>query len=149
VLGSFLPVNSNSEAKPKPPILLVEENPDDYYLLSHRIKATGVENPLICHFDGDDAIHYLTQMAHSSVPHEVPAVLFTDIKILGQDGLAVVAFVRTQAALRHMKIYIVTNSLDPKHQTRAAELSVDGFLAKFPTVAELQRLLSDLISPRV
>lgn len=71
--------------------MVVEENPDDFYLISRRIQSAGAKNPLVTFFDGDDAIRHLEKVVAEPERNAVPCLVFTDLKLLGADGFEIVA----------------------------------------------------------
>jgi CheY-like chemotaxis protein len=116
------------------PIVIVEDNPDDGYVVARRLAACGAKNPIVSFHDGDDAIAYLETVLAKRVDedHALPCLLITDIKTYGADGFAIVRWARSQPRLAAMKIYFLTATDRSEDRTRAAELGADGYFTKFP-----------------
>lgn len=72
----------------------------------------------------------------------LPCVLFTDLSLPGADGFELITWVRAQPRLAKMRVFVMSGSVNPADQRRAAELGVDGYLEKFPSACELRALLS-------
>ena len=134
-----------------PPVMVIEENPDDFYLINRRLEAAGVKNHVISFFDGDDAIRHLERALAASSPSGIPCVIFTDLKLLGSDGFQVAEWCRHQPGLNSTKIVILTGSQDPAHLKRAVEIGVDQYLIKFPEARIFTEIVASAVAcfPRV
>jgi CheY-like chemotaxis protein len=131
----------NGKAAASAPIVVVEENPDDLYLLTHRIKGSGSTHPIVDFADPADAIAYFERALQSANKGDLPCILFTDLKLLGGDGFEIIEWIRARPALQEMKIFVISGSENPRHRERASALGVTGFLLKFPSAEEFKRLL--------
>jgi CheY-like chemotaxis protein len=116
----------------KRPIVIVEDNRDDLFLIIRRITRAGLTNPIANFFDTGDAITYFERVLASAESYAVPCALFTDIKLLSGEGFEIIEWARKQPRLSDLKIFVLTGSEDPGYAKRAAELKVDGFFLKFP-----------------
>jgi CheY-like chemotaxis protein len=127
---------------PSSPIVVVEENPDDLYLLVHRLRASGANHPIVDFADPAQAIAYFEQALKSPDGSARPCVLFTDLKLLGGDGFQIIEWVRAQPPLRDVKVFVISGSENPRDRKRASDLGVHGFLLKFPSAGEFKTLLA-------
>lgn len=123
------------------PIAIVEENSDDLFLLTHRLKATGTPLPIIDFNTAAATIAHLESALRESDETTVPCVLFTDLQLLGDDGFHVLEWARQQRGLDSLKIYVISGSENPKHRARAAELGAAGYLLKMPSTETLSEIL--------
>lgn len=124
------------------PVLVIEEDADDLFVIRRRLEAGGTGNPVVSFFDGDDAIEYLGLGITSPEQYPLPCVMFTDLKLLGSDGFSVITWIRSRPELRGIKIFILSGSENPTHRARAEDLEVDGYLIKFPTV----KVFADIVA---
>jgi CheY-like chemotaxis protein len=125
-----------------PPIAVAEDDLDDLYLLTRRIREAGFENPILNFQDAFRAISYFERLLIPGNRNEIPCVLFTDLMLPGPDGFELITWVKAQPALAGMKVVIMSGSEYPGHRCRADALKVDGYAIKFPRAEELKRFLS-------
>lgn len=123
-----------------PPIVVVEENSDDWLFIERRIRTAGAQNPLTMFSDGDEALDYLAGLI-ARANSTLPRVMFTDLKLLGSDGFDVIARVRQHPELNQMKIFVLSGSSNPAHRSRAIQLGANGYLVKYPPADELAKIL--------
>src|SRR4051812_13037088 len=115
------------------PIAIAEENSDDLFLLTHRLKATGTTIPIIDFSTAAAAIAHLDAALQETGDATVPCVLFTDLQLLGDDGFQILEWARQQRRLDALRIYVISGSENPKHRARATELGAAGYLLKMPS----------------
>lgn len=120
---------------------MAEDNLDDLYLLTRRIREAGFENPVLSFHDAVGTMAYLEGILGSGNWKALPCVLFTDLVLPGPDGFELIRWVKAQPALAGMKLVIMSGSEYPLHRYRAEALKVDGYAIKFPRAEELKRLL--------
>jgi CheY-like chemotaxis protein len=125
-----------------PPIAVAEDDSDDLYLLTRRIREAGFDNPILNFHDAARAIAHFERVLQSGNRNGIPCVLFTDLVLPGPDGFELITWVKAQPGLARMKVVIMSGSEYPLHRCRAEALKVDGYAIKFPRVEELKRFLS-------
>ncbi len=125
-----------------PPVVILEEDSDDLFILRRRLEVCGVKNPVISFYDGDEAIAFFDDLARNVSPETMPCTFLTELKAFGSDGFAVIASVRKHAVFDAMKIFVITGSEDPSHIRRATEAGATGYYVKFPKIDEFCTLLS-------
>jgi CheY-like chemotaxis protein len=123
----------------KPTILVAEDDPGDAFLLERVFGQAAA--PLSLHFvrDGQEAINYLAGEGRYADrrKYPVPVLLVLDLKLPRLNGLEVIAWVRSQAALKLLPIAVVTGSDEPADMNRARELGANCCLEKPLTVETL------------
>jgi len=127
-----------------PPILLVDDEPDDLYILRRLIVKAGVKNKVVAMEDPLAAIEYLDLEARSGRPLFVPCVILTDLNMPGKNGCEFTRWIRAHPELKDIRVIMVTDSEDPADEQRAAEAGVSRFVRKFPTSHGVETLLADL-----
>lgn len=125
---------------PLPPVLLVDDNVDDLFVLRQRLLRAGLENPIESFDDAEDAMTYLKRLiADKAQP--IPCVLFLDLRMPRCGGFEVLKWVKAQPALTPMRVVIVSTSALPEDATRAQTLGATEFLAKYPSPEQLAEIV--------
>jgi CheY-like chemotaxis protein len=80
----------------KPTILVVEDNPDDQFMLKRGFKKIGVTTPVHFANDGLEAIAYMMGEGRFANRSEFayPTFVMTDLKMPGADGFEVLGFLK-------------------------------------------------------
>ena len=127
-------------------ILLVEDSPDDRFLVEQAWRKAGIRNPLRSVNDGRKALEYLygTGAFVDRKQHPLPALALVDIKMPELTGLEVLARVRGDERLRRLPVIIFTASTLAADVDEAYRLGANGFLVKPSTLQELVELLTAL-----
>ena len=128
-------------ARPLFPVVLVDDNVDDLFVLRQRLLRGGVENPLLSFEEGEEAMAHLKRaIAHNSEP--LPRVMFLDLRMPRCGGFEVLKWVRSQPALVDLQVIIVSNSALPEDASRAQHLGAAQFLSKYPSPETLAEIVS-------
>lgn len=130
------------------PILLVEDNEDDVFLMRRAMKAAGVMNPLFVVGDGEDALSYLNgdgQFADRRT-FPIPALVLLDWKLPRKSGDDVLAWIRGQAALDPVLVVVLTSSAEEKDVLSAYTRKANSYLVKPPSADELVALVKSFRS---
>jgi len=122
---------------PSHSILIVEDNPDDLFILKWAFTRAGTPNELHHVENGQQAIDYLAGIGpyHDRSIHPLPSLILLDLKLPMKHGLEVLAWIRQQPAFRGTIVVILTSSSEDKDVSRAYDLGANAFLVK-PTSAE-------------
>ncbi len=132
-----------------PPVMVVDDDDDDVLLLTRQLKAAGVKNPVLHFRDGGAAYLHLKQLCTPGTPPEkLPSVMFLDVNMEGLSGFDVLVWTRQQAALKPMKVYMLSGVNEIWDAQIAAKLGADDYLEKFPEPAALRNLLAPLCKLR-
>lgn len=134
-------------------LLLVEDNPDDVFLMRRALKKTGLDCPMHIVTDGRQAVDYLSGNAEygdrSRFP--LPTLVFLDLKLPYLNGFEVLKWIREDAALKTLDVFILTSSPEERDKEKASRLGAKAYLVKPPTYDTLRSVLvnsatEDLIS---
>lgn len=130
-------------------IAIVDDNPDDIFILQRQLRRLGITCPIATFSDGHDAMAFLRQTAENTDPAALPQILFLDINMPGATGFSVLCWVREQDALKNLKVVILSGTSDPGDVALATALTADAYVAKQPSmdhlVGILQRFAPDLL----
>lgn len=128
------------------PILIVDDDANDIFLLRRRLDKAGVKHPVVTFSEGEAALAFLrAACVHGAQESGLrPCLMFVDIKMPRVDGFDVLRGARRQAALKNLPIVIMSGSDEPKDMARAQELGATAYYRKLPTVQELAQLVQRL-----
>ncbi len=120
-------------------LLLVEDNPDDVFLMCRALKKSGLELPLQIVTDGKQALEYLSgagQFADRD-RYPRPAWVFLDLKLPYLNGFEVLEWIRRDAVNQFLDVIILTSSPEDRDMEIAQQLGAKAYLVKPPTVQSL------------
>ena len=115
-------------------VLLVEDNPDDVFLMQRVFKKARIEAQLLVVTDGKQAVSYLEGSGeyHDRQIYPLPGLVFLDLKLPFLHGFVVLAWIRKQAHLSEVHVIILTSSMEDQDREKAAALGAP-YLVKPPT----------------
>jgi CheY-like chemotaxis protein len=127
-----------------PWVLIVDDDDTDRLLAQRALRRIGVRNPVRAFTDGVQFMDFVRQTAvEAGEDNRIAAcVVFVDLRMPPPDGFEILSWVRTQPALSHVQVVVLTGSVDPKDMRRAAELRADLYLPKFPSDETLARVVT-------
>jgi two-component system, cell cycle response regulator DivK len=123
--------------KPKPRILVVEDNPVNLELLLDILEIGGYECSAA--FEGTQAI----EMAKK----EHPDLILLDIQLPGMDGISVLETLRSMPETRDIKAVALTAYAMRGDGEMFLEKSFDGYLSKPVAVKELLEAVKEYLNP--
>lgn len=113
------------------PILQVEDDPNDVFLLQHAMTRAGVQNPIQVATNGQEAIDYLKGSgkfaARENFP--VPCLVLLDLKLPYVMGLNVLQWIRQQPG-KPLVVIMLTASGEDADIAAAYRLGANAFLTK-------------------
>jgi CheY-like chemotaxis protein len=117
---------------PRCPILVVDDDENDIYLIERALTSAGIENPLQFARHGDDAIEQLTQALKSARAQEgrLPRLIILDLKMPLRNGLEVLQWLRAQPLLRTLPVIMFSSSALRNDIERAYLLGANAFVVK-------------------
>jgi CheY-like chemotaxis protein len=124
------------------PLLLVEDNEDDAFLMKRSFKIAGVDQPFYVVEDGQQAIDYLAGRGPYAdrVTYPLPAFIFLDLKLPFKSGHEVLAWIRNQRELSEIVMIVLSSSNQPSDLEEAYRLGANSYVVKPPATEELVRL---------
>lgn len=130
-----------SDPSTLPPILVIDDSEDDLFFFKRLLGKSGTKFPVLTFTSATDAVRYLTEAVEVMHHGHVPCFIFTDLKMPTMTGLEFVTWMRAQKRINRLPVVMLTTSDDPKDIARSAEVGVDGYYVKFPSSAEIAKLL--------
>jgi CheY-like chemotaxis protein len=119
-----------------PPILVADDDPDDRFFIKRFITKTGIENGVRDFDDGSEVVNYLGAIAAGGIAarHQVPRLLFLDLRMTGLGGFGFLEWVRDQKTKLPLTIVVLSNSAESADVARAHELGAHRYLVKYPSL---------------
>jgi CheY-like chemotaxis protein len=130
-----------------PPIAIVDDDPDDVFLLQSRLARGGVRNPVLV-FPGVREAQVYLQRAFVERDAEAPrpAVLFLDLKLVGDSGYDLLKWIRASDVFRDLSVVVISGLPETQSAEKAFELGADRVLLKHPPPDLLAQIVA---TPRV
>lgn len=129
-----------------PPILLVEDNPQDEKLIFRALRKANIANVVDVARDGQQALDYLSrsgEFSHLSGA-QLPAVVLLDINLPKISGLDVLARMRANESTRLLPVVILTSSDDERDRLRGYSNGANSFVRKPIDLAEFVETVASL-----
>ena len=116
----------------QPPILLVEDNPDDEALTIRAFNKNGIQNPISVARDGQEALDFLygTGKHAGRDPNEKPVLILLDIKLPKLNGIEVLRQIRSHESTRLIPTVILTTSKEEDDLVRSYSLGANSYIRK-------------------
>jgi len=126
------------------PVIIIDDEPDDLFLLRRLLEKGGVKNPVITFLDSEDVRTFFvaTTVIQKKLPEFTPCVLFTDLKMPKIDGFELLDWLRKQKDFDDLKIIVMSNSDVPADVDRAQKLGANHYLLKYPDPSQLTELIA-------
>jgi len=130
-----LPTLTNLIAMPAPAtikrILLVEDSQHDAELTMVALEECHLANHVDLVHDGAEALDYLYRRgAFANRTGDNPIVVLLDLKMPKVDGLEVLRQMKSDAALKHIPVVMLTSSREERDLVRSYELGVNAYVVK-------------------
>jgi CheY-like chemotaxis protein len=131
-----------------PIVLLVDDSKNDAMLMRTVFERAGFVQPMRVAVDGDDAIAYLRGDGRYSDRKlfPLPTTVLLDLNMPGKNGFEVLDWIRHQAALRRMRVYVLSASSRPQDIERAYDLGANSYLVKPGNLDGLLHMATTLIA---
>lgn len=122
-------------------ILLVEDDPNDIFLIERACKRAGLNWNLIVAADGEEASRILTENG------DLPEILLLDLKLPRKSGLELLSWIREQPSpLKRLPVVMLTSSNQTVDINLAYDLGANSYLVKpvkFELLLELVKKLDE------
>jgi CheY-like chemotaxis protein len=125
------------------PILVVEDNPADVFLLRETIETTGLKVPVHVVRDGEAATRFFDN-ADRDHTAPCPVLVILDINLPKKDGIQVLRHLRGSHRCREASVIVVSTSNAEKDREAVMMSGADAYFSK-PSKYEDFLKLGDLI----
>jgi CheY-like chemotaxis protein len=107
------------------------------------LRHSGVDVSVETIESGEVATKRMRQLVSEKNP---PLICFLDIKMPGLNGFDVLGWIRTQPALDHMPVIMLSSSDEPMDLQEAVKRGAQCFLQKHPSPQELYAVIEEAIT---
>ncbi len=127
-------------------VLLVEDNPDDAFLIKRAFKKAKLANPLFVVEDGEEAVAYLVgegEFADRN-EHPLPMLILLDLKLPKMSGFEVLQWRMGNPGVKKIPVVVLTSSNQTPDIKKAYELGANSYLVKpvsFEGLMEMVKVL--------
>jgi len=112
-------------------ILLAEDNQNDIELTLTALQECRLSNEVEVVHDGAEALDYIHRRGNYAGREEgLPAVFLLDLKMPRVDGIEVLRQIKSDPALRHVPVVMLTSSREEKDLILSYDLGVNAFVVK-------------------
>ncbi|WP_442854738.1 response regulator [Fischerella sp. PCC 9605] len=124
-------------------ILLVEDDPNDIFLIERAFRRSNFNHPILVVKDGDEAIMYLEGQGcyAQRENYPLPALILLDLKLPRRSGLEVLEWLKQQPLLKRIPVVILTSSRENVDVDRAYDIGVNSYLIKPVAFNALQEMM--------
>lgn len=126
-------------------MLMVDDDPDDFFLVRHALegKENGVDLRSV--EDGEELMDYLRQKGkfECSDTAPPPCLILLDLNMPKMDGMEALQAIKTDPSFRHIPVVVFTTSNDTEDILASYRLGASSFIVK---PASYERLVSVLAS---
>jgi CheY-like chemotaxis protein len=139
-------------------ILVVDDNPDDFYAVQRELTRSGLSNPLVLCESAETALDYLHRRGkYADAPVAKPAMILLDINMPRMTGTEFLRTIRTNPVHGQVPVIMMTSSNDDRDVLAAFEGGANSYILKPVSfgglIGAIQRIKSHtfelLLTPRV
>ncbi|TBR58308.1 response regulator [Mastigocladus laminosus UU774] len=129
-------------------ILLVEDDPNDIFLIERAFRRANLHHPIYVVKDGDEAVMYLggQDCYEEREKYPLPALILLDLKLPRRSGLEVLEWLKQQPLLKRIPVVVLTSSRENIDVDRAYDMGVNSYLIKPVAFNALQEMMQALNS---
>ena len=129
------------------PILIAEDDEDDYLLTIEALKEAGVDTEVKWVKDGEELMDYLEPLGAATRKPcpEFPRLILLDLNMPRKDGREVLDEIKKNATLRKIPVVVLTTSKAETDINHAYDLGVNSYIQKpvrFSEFVEVIKVLS-------
>ena len=113
-------------------ILLVEDDPNDVFLIQRAFSKANLANPIQVMKDGEAAVQYLSgQEPYADRDrYPLPILMLLDLKLPRRSGLEVLEWLKQQPKLKRLPVVVLTSSREHIDLNRPYDLGANSYLVK-------------------
>lgn len=128
-------------------ILVVDDNPDDFYAVQRELGSSGMRNPLAHCDSAETALDFLYRRGHyADPPAPIPAMILLDINMPRMSGIELLRTIRGEPTLRTIPVIMMTSSNDDRDVLAAFQGGANSYVLKPVTFDGLIRAIQRIKS---
>jgi len=132
---------TRARASSVPPILVIDDSPDDVYIVTRLLQKSGARNPIQALRDGEEAVELLSK-AKAQADFCLPLAIFTDLAMPRRDGLALLKWINGIPELSTVFRVVISIFDDAENVRQANSHGCQAYYRKYPTAAQCRELCS-------
>lgn len=121
-------------------LLLVEDNPNDVFLLRKAFEKSGVNFYFNIATDGKEALDYLNKKEKYEQA-KTPGIIILDLNLPKKNGFEVLKEIKNDKQLKKIPVIIFTTSASEEDIARSYELSANCYIVKPSSYKELLKVV--------
>ena len=124
-------------------VLMADDDAEDCMLATEAFSESGAKAKFTCVVDGMELMDYLSE--HSS--HEtkgVPVLILLDLNMPRKDGREALVEIKSEPALQHIPIVILTTSEEPRDIAFTMKAGAESFITKPASFDEWVEMMKSL-----
>lgn len=127
-------------------ILLVEDDPNDAFLMERAFGKLGYGSSLKTVKDGEEAVDYLAGrgLFGDRGSHPLPGLVLLDLKLPKLSGFEVLAWMRRQPQFTNLPVGVLTSSKEKADIQRAYSLGATSYMVKPTGFDDLQSVVKTI-----
>ncbi|MCP3867534.1 MAG: response regulator [Gammaproteobacteria bacterium] len=126
-------------------ILLVEDDRVDIMTVQRALKKNAVSNPLHIARTGLEALGMLRGEGYPKLDPP-PVLILLDLNLPKMSGIEFLREVRTDRALKSLRIIVLTSSNEPRDRDAAFQYDVDDYIVKPHSFDEFTRAMATILA---
>jgi CheY-like chemotaxis protein len=115
-----------------PPILVVEDNDEDFDMLQLAFQGAAISHPLFRCEDGEETLEFLFHQGRHADAERAPrpGLILLDLNLNGLDGRHVLERIKAEPALRSIPVIVLSTSDNPRDVQSCYQSGASGYLLK-------------------
>jgi CheY-like chemotaxis protein len=121
-----------AEINSKHVILVVEDDEDDYFLISSALKSTEFDCDVRWAKNGEEAMSYLLRQNEWQDPIQspVPRLILIDLNLPKKNGLEVLQEIQQNPTLKNLLTIVLTSSINKANIVAAYDFGANSYVQK-------------------
>ncbi len=124
-------------------VLLVEDDPNDAFLVTRAFKKAGLAHTVVHLKDGQEAVEHLSSL--SAVPgrttSSLPELMLLDLKMPRLNGFEVLQWLRVRPEFKKLPVIVLSSSDHERDKAEARSLGATDYFRKPSDPADLLGLV--------
>ena len=127
-------------------ILMADDDPDDRLLARDAFAEARMHNRLVFVEDGEEVIEYLNRRGkyRDADAYPMPGLILLDLNMPRRDGREVLAEIKSDPALKHIPVVVLTTSRAEEDVMRSYRSGGNSYIVKPVTFRELTEVIREI-----
>jgi len=131
-----------AEGPPKT-VLMADDDVEDCWLATEAFAESGAKAAFHCVLDGIELMNYLSEHSRSEAKR-LPDLILLDLNMPGKDGREALIEIKSEPALQHIPIVILTTSEQQEDADFTLKAGAESFITKPATFGEWVEMMKSL-----